>query len=163
MAHLLSDEPALPGLLWAMRFDEDGGGRLVEAHEGLLDQGSFGEGFLWLHLNLVDTRIASLIEADRLGPRRLAASAFSYWVIRPIIFWATTLYVFNPDGNGIGIGGALPGNGFHLLEKDSWSAAVVDELAPLPDDIQVDKVGGSSLTSGGFKAAVELIKADAAA
>ena len=24
----------------------------------------------------------------------LAASAFSYWVIRPIIFWATTLYVF---------------------------------------------------------------------
>lgn len=51
----------------------------------------------------------------------------------------TTLYVFNPDGNGIGIGGALPGNGFHLLEKDSWSAAVVDELAPLPEDIQVDK------------------------
>ena len=31
------------------------------------------------------------------------------------------------------------------------------------DDIQVDKVGGSSLTSGGFNAAVELIKADAAA
>ncbi|CAN5215296.1 hypothetical protein BH11ACT5_BH11ACT5_15960 [soil metagenome] len=31
------------------------------------------------------------------------------------------------------------------------------------DEIQVDKVGGSSLTSGGFNAAVELIKADAAA
>jgi len=31
------------------------------------------------------------------------------------------------------------------------------------DDIQVDKVGGSSLTSGGFNAAVDLIKADAAA
>jgi uncharacterized protein with FMN-binding domain len=31
------------------------------------------------------------------------------------------------------------------------------------DDIQVDKVAGSSLTSGGFKAAVKLIKADAAA
>ena len=51
----------------------------------------------------------------------------------------TTLFVFNPDGNGIGIGGPLPGNGAHLLEKDSWSAAVVDELAPLPDDIKVDK------------------------
>lgn len=51
----------------------------------------------------------------------------------------TTLYVFNPDGDSIGIGGALPGNGSHLLEKDSWSAAVVDELAPLPEDIQVDK------------------------
>ncbi|MBX3100267.1 MAG: FMN-binding protein [Salinibacterium sp.] len=30
------------------------------------------------------------------------------------------------------------------------------------DDIKVDKVGGSSLTSGGFTAAVALIKADAA-
>ena len=43
------------------------------------------------------------------------------------------------DGNGIGIGGALPGNGAHLLEKDSWSAAVVDELEQLPEDIKVDK------------------------
>ena len=31
------------------------------------------------------------------------------------------------------------------------------------DEISVDKVGGSSLTSGGFNDAVELIKADAAA
>lgn len=31
------------------------------------------------------------------------------------------------------------------------------------DDLTVDKVGGSSLTSGGFNAAVDLIKADAAA
>ncbi|ODU64202.1 MAG: hypothetical protein BGO97_09290 [Micrococcales bacterium 70-64] len=31
------------------------------------------------------------------------------------------------------------------------------------DEIKVDKVGGSSLTSGGFNKAVELIKADAAA
>jgi uncharacterized protein with FMN-binding domain len=31
------------------------------------------------------------------------------------------------------------------------------------DDLKVDKVGGSSLTSGGFNAAVEEIKADAAA
>jgi uncharacterized protein with FMN-binding domain len=30
------------------------------------------------------------------------------------------------------------------------------------DDIQVDKVGGSSLTSGGFNAAIDAIKADAA-
>ena len=51
----------------------------------------------------------------------------------------TTLYVFNPDGNGLGIGGALPGSGAHVLEKDSWSAAVVDELEQLPQDIRVDK------------------------
>ncbi len=50
----------------------------------------------------------------------------------------TTLYVFNPDGNGLGIGGALP-NGARVLEKDSWSAAVVDELEQLPGDIKVDK------------------------
>lgn len=31
------------------------------------------------------------------------------------------------------------------------------------DDLQVDKVGGSSLTSGGFNAAVAVIKTDAAA
>ena len=31
------------------------------------------------------------------------------------------------------------------------------------DDIQVDKVGGSSLTSGGFTSAIDAIKADAAA
>jgi len=31
------------------------------------------------------------------------------------------------------------------------------------DEIQVDKVGGSSLTSGGFRTAVDAIKADAAA
>ena len=30
------------------------------------------------------------------------------------------------------------------------------------DEISVDKVGGSSLTSGGFNAAVDAIKADAA-
>jgi nicotinamidase-related amidase len=51
----------------------------------------------------------------------------------------TTLYVFNPDGKGIGIGQPLPGSGAHLLEKDSWSAAVVDELEQLPGDIKVDK------------------------
>jgi len=51
----------------------------------------------------------------------------------------TTLYVFNPDGKGLGIGGVLPGNGAHVLEKGSWSAAVVEELEQLPEDIRVDK------------------------
>jgi len=44
----------------------------------------------------------------------------------------TTLYRLQPDGKGIGLGGPLPGNGAHLLEKDSWSAAVVDELEQAP-------------------------------
>lgn len=51
----------------------------------------------------------------------------------------TTLYVFNPDGQGLGIGGELPASGARVLEKDSWSAAVVDELEQMPEDIRVDK------------------------
>ena len=43
---------------------------------------------------------------------------------------------------------------------DGISAVVVGKNI---DDIQVDKVGGSSLTSGGFNKAVDAIKADAAA
>lgn len=44
--------------------------------------------------------------------------------------------------------------------KDGIAAVVVGKSI---DAIQVDRVGGSSLTSGGFNKAVELIKADAAA
>lgn len=44
--------------------------------------------------------------------------------------------------------------------KDGIAAVVVGKNI---DEIQVDKVGGSSLTSGGFNKAVDLIKADAAA
>jgi uncharacterized protein with FMN-binding domain len=43
---------------------------------------------------------------------------------------------------------------------DGISAVVVGKDI---DDIQVDKVGGSSLTSGGFNRAIDAIKADAAA
>ena len=48
------------------------------------------------------------------------------------------LHVYNPSGRGCGLGDSLPG-GAHVLEKDSWSAAVIDELAPHPADIRVDK------------------------
>ena len=36
-------------------------------------------------------------------------------------------------------GDPLPGSGAKVLEKDSWSAAVVDELKQKPQDIKVDK------------------------
>ncbi|MGY2052090.1 transporter [Methylobacterium sp. JK268] len=74
---LLCDEPTLPGLLFAMVFDETGRGRPVSRDEALPDLGSFGEGFLWLHLNLVDARIEGMIAEGRLGPPRLAAAAFA--------------------------------------------------------------------------------------
>ncbi len=76
-ARLLCDEPALPGLLWAMRFDEGGRGHLVGHAEGLSAPGTFGEGFTWLHFNLNDARLAGLVAEGRLGPRRLTTTAFA--------------------------------------------------------------------------------------
>jgi nicotinamidase-related amidase len=49
------------------------------------------------------------------------------------------IHLYKPKGEGIGLGDPLPGSGAPVLQKDSWAAAVVDELAPLPGDILVDK------------------------
>jgi nicotinamidase-related amidase len=49
------------------------------------------------------------------------------------------LHVYNPSGRGCGLGDPLAKDGARVLEKDSWSAAVVDELAPQPGDVRVDK------------------------
>jgi len=49
------------------------------------------------------------------------------------------LHVYNPTGTGVGLGDRVPHTGAAVLEKDSWSAGVVDELAPAPADIRVDK------------------------
>jgi nicotinamidase-related amidase len=47
------------------------------------------------------------------------------------------LHVYQRSGTGLG--DTLPGSGAHVLEQDSWSAAVVDELPQLPGDIRVSK------------------------
>lgn len=49
------------------------------------------------------------------------------------------LHLYKPTGEGIGLGDPLPGSSAHVLEKDSWAAAVVDALEQQPDDIRVDK------------------------
>lgn len=49
------------------------------------------------------------------------------------------IHLYKPQGTGIGLGDPLPGHGAKVLEKDSWAAAVVDELAPMECDIKVDK------------------------
>ncbi|HEV7576817.1 MAG TPA: isochorismatase family cysteine hydrolase, partial [Caldimonas sp.] len=49
------------------------------------------------------------------------------------------LHLYKPAGTGVGLGDPLPGHGARVLEKDSWAAAVVDELAIEPADIRVDK------------------------
>lgn len=48
-------------------------------------------------------------------------------------------HVYNPTGEAVGLGAPLPTTGAPVLEKDSWAAAVVDELEQKPEDILVDK------------------------
>lgn len=48
-------------------------------------------------------------------------------------------HVYNPTGDGVGLGDPLPANGAPVLMAGSWAAAVVDELEQKPEDIRVDK------------------------
>lgn len=50
-----------------------------------------------------------------------------------------TRHVYNPSGTGVGLGDPLPKNQAPVLIKESWAAAVVDELEKQPNDISVDK------------------------
>jgi nicotinamidase-related amidase len=49
------------------------------------------------------------------------------------------LHVYKPSGEGVGLGDSLPSSGAKVLERGSWSAAIVDELAPAASDIHVAK------------------------
>ncbi len=49
------------------------------------------------------------------------------------------LHVYNPDGKSNGLGAQASPLSTQVLEKNSWGAAVVDELAPQPQDICIDK------------------------
>jgi nicotinamidase-related amidase len=49
------------------------------------------------------------------------------------------IHLYKPSGAGVGLGDPLPGSGAPVLQKDSWAAAIVDELRPEPEDLRVDK------------------------
>ena len=49
------------------------------------------------------------------------------------------IHLYKPTGTGVGLGDPVPGKGEPVLQKDSWPAAVVDELVQEPEDIKVDK------------------------
>lgn len=51
----------------------------------------------------------------------------------------SALHVYKPTGAGVGLGDPLPRNGAPVLEKDSWAAAVVDDLDIGDGDVKVDK------------------------
>ncbi|MGD9738705.1 MAG: cysteine hydrolase family protein [Bauldia sp.] len=63
------------------------------------------------------------------------------WGVRPDLanLPPNQIHLYRPTGVGIGLGDPLPDNGAQVLTKDSWAAAVVDELKPEPADIMVDK------------------------
>lgn len=49
------------------------------------------------------------------------------------------LHVYNPHGNGVGLGDPLPVSGAPVLQVGSWAADVVEELTPAASDIRVNK------------------------
>ena len=49
------------------------------------------------------------------------------------------LHVYKPSGTGVGLGDRLPGSGARVLERGSWSASIVEELAVESSDIHVAK------------------------
>lgn len=49
------------------------------------------------------------------------------------------LHVYDPAGEGVGLGAPLASNGAPVLEAGSWAAAIVDDLAAEPQDIHVAK------------------------
>ncbi|MDB5570415.1 MAG: hypothetical protein JWN93_1598 [Hyphomicrobiales bacterium] len=51
----------------------------------------------------------------------------------------SVVHIYKPTGEGVGLGDPLPKNGSPVLELGSWAAAIVDELAVEPGDVQVAK------------------------
>ncbi len=49
------------------------------------------------------------------------------------------VHIYKPHGVGVGLGDQLPTNGAPVLERDSWAAAIVDELHVEPSDVHVAK------------------------
>ena len=49
------------------------------------------------------------------------------------------VHIYKPQGAGVGLGDPLPKNGARVLERDSWAAAIVDDLRVEPTDIHVAK------------------------
>jgi nicotinamidase-related amidase len=63
------------------------------------------------------------------------------WGTRPDLLNmpSSQIHICKPAGTGLGFGDALPNDRGHVLQKGSWSAAVIDELEPRAEDIYVDK------------------------
>jgi hypothetical protein len=66
--------PAIPGLVWAYRFQPGPTPCVMLPTETLPGDLEAGDGFLWLHLNLADARVAPFLESmPDLSPAVIAA------------------------------------------------------------------------------------------
>jgi nicotinamidase-related amidase len=83
-------------------------------------------------------RLAALLPALR---RQDVPVVWLNWGNRPdrLNLSPSLLHVYKPTGIGTGLGDLLPGSGAAVLERGSWSAGVVDELAQEDGDIRVSK------------------------
>ncbi len=100
----------------------------------------------WLDHIGVDYRPARkpIEPLQRLLPAARAAGLPVIWVNwgnRPdrLNLSPALLHVYNPSGDGVGLGDPVPATGAKVLEAGSWGAAIVDELRPDPADIHVRK------------------------
>ena len=87
---------------------------------------------------------APIAPLQRLLPTWRAAGGAVVWVNwgnRPDLanMPPNQIHLYKPIGTGVGLGDPLPGSGAPVLQKDSWAAAIVDELEQEPHDIKVDK------------------------
>jgi nicotinamidase-related amidase len=87
---------------------------------------------------------APIAPLNRLTPALRSADVPVIWVNwgnRPDLanMPPNQLHLYKPSGQGTGLGDPLPGSGAPVLQKDSWAAALVDELSVGPQDLHVDK------------------------
>ncbi|MDJ1175566.1 cysteine hydrolase family protein [Roseofilum capinflatum] len=81
---------------------------------------------------------------NQLLPRLRAAQVPIIWLNwgnRPDLLniSAGLRHVYNPTGEGIGLGDRLPEKDAQVLTAGSWAAAIVEELVPQPEDIHIAK------------------------
>jgi ureidoacrylate peracid hydrolase len=80
--------------------------------------------------------------AAGLPPLRAAGASVVWpnWGTRPdrANLPPNVLHVYDPEARGVGIGSSRP-TGHPVLERDSWGAALVDELEPTAEDVLVHK------------------------
>lgn len=100
----------------------------------------------WLHSIGADIAPAQspVLPLSHLLPQLRAAHVPVLWVnwgnrADRLNLSPSILHVYNPNGDGSGLGDIVPGGNSRTLEKGSWGASVVSDLSIAPQDIQIDK------------------------